>query len=128
MHVLQNNAHHIDNNLLKNVYSKPALIPRSPWLSKRKPPRPKASLKKRERHYVIHFNHHRKKKPRLWLIKIKYGTHWIIKIIPGWKSRIILPLNTKGGKLRGVVTYAVNRLGNKSPRKILIPGRKILAD
>jgi uncharacterized lipoprotein YddW (UPF0748 family) len=128
MSVLQNNANHIDDNLLETVYSQPALIPRSPWLSKQKPPQPDASLKKRETHYAIHFIHHQKEKPRFWLIKVKYGDQWTIKILPGWKSRIILPLNTKDGKLRGAVIYAVNRLGNKSPRKILIPGRRILAD
>ncbi len=125
MNALENNDGHIDDNLLQNVYLQPALIPRSPWLSKQKPPRPDAELQKSERQFVITFNTSDEKEPLQWLVKVKYGSHWIVEIISGRRDRITLPPNDSHGRLRGAVVYAVNRLGNKSPRKVLTPGREL---
>jgi uncharacterized lipoprotein YddW (UPF0748 family) len=125
MHALENSDSHIDAKLLKTVYSKPAIIPRSPWLSKQKPAQPDADLQKRERQFVITFRRSQEKRPFQWLIKVKYGSYWIVKIISGRKGQVTLPPNDEHGQLRGAVVYAVNRLGNKSPRKVLLPGRKL---
>jgi uncharacterized lipoprotein YddW (UPF0748 family) len=119
---LMNNSGDVAGQLLTQVYNKPALIPATTWLPHQKPRQPDASLEKLGNHWVISLSAKRRKSPWLWVVKIKYGNHWKIDIIPGWKESKIFPGKTKYGSFGGAVVSVVDRLSIESAGQMLLPG------
>ncbi len=126
MKPLMNNPKDIAGKLLSDVYAHPALVPATPWLPHQKPQQPNASLQRLGDHLVISLGAQRKEKPWLWVTKTKYGNHWNINIIPGWKESEMLLDHTEYGAFAGTVVSVVDELSIESPGQILLPHIKRL--
>lgn len=124
MKALMNNVDNIADQLMDGVYSKPAVIPATDWISDEKPPQPEAELSNLGGEVLIQLSTDRQNKPWLWVLKTRYGDQWHIAIIPGWKQSRLLPMQNKNGSFAGAVVSVIDQLGNESVPQMLLPVRK----
>ncbi|MCS7033198.1 MAG: family 10 glycosylhydrolase [Phycisphaerae bacterium] len=96
----------------------PALVPASPWLDRKPPPRPQARLRwasDRDQPATLHLRPGWGEKPRVWAIWYRYGDRWDFDVQPASVLTLDIPAE-KDGRLSAVWVSAVDRCGNESAR------------
>jgi uncharacterized lipoprotein YddW (UPF0748 family) len=122
MKALMNNAGHIDDKLKKGVYAQPALIPATWWLPHKRPFQPVASFHRKGKDLVFKLVGQNEKNPWLWVVKVKHGNHWEIKILSGDQQSVTLPEQNKYGAFGGAIISVVDSLSIESAGQMLLPG------
>jgi uncharacterized lipoprotein YddW (UPF0748 family) len=79
---LMQNLAGVADFLGREVYTKTALIPASPWMNSTNPPAPTLIVKSTERVVRMKWKPGANSTPWLWVLNKKIGGHWIIEIFP----------------------------------------------
>ncbi len=126
MKALQRNCGGISDILLDDPYSKPALVPSSPWLDNQPPAAPMVKLDPKDGNVHINWFHEDVEDVNLWILYFQRGKKWDYKILTAEKEAYILPLvirsedgMTPPEVLDTVAVTAVDRLGNESERNYI---------
>jgi uncharacterized lipoprotein YddW (UPF0748 family) len=108
---LSQNRGGITDDLAKNVYTKAAAVPASPWLGGHAPGKPTVSLERQDKDLKIHWEAPASEKVWQWVLQKRVAGEWTTEILPADKTA--LTLKTSGdGKLPDVVAVvALNRYG-----------------
>lgn len=99
---------------LKNLYSEPALIPASPWLSSSVPGKPTISVVKQDNGWKVQWSPSREK-PSLWVLQERTINGWKTKAIPSDQSFVVL----KSRAANAIAISAVNRYGAQSAPAVM---------
>ena len=106
-------------HLFDELYTAPALIPASPWLSTRRPARPAATVS------TDGANGDRTVRlsttggpPAWWTVRVRTGEEWRSWVLPGAQTRLVVAASAEQRPLRVVVT-AVDRYGTESAEQRL---------
>lgn len=110
MKSLQRNWEKIGDKLRDGAYSKPAIIPASPWIDDTPPAPPVATLDKTKSE--IQLSAPESDNVRQWCIYRKIGSSWSIQVI-GAKTTAI-PANTSEGAPKSLAITAIDGAGNQS--------------
>jgi uncharacterized lipoprotein YddW (UPF0748 family) len=100
--------------LKQKVYSQPALIPPSTWLSTRAPGKPQLGVATASGKYVARWKPAGSDNPALWLVQTRRNGEWTSQVLPG-KT---LTLEFKDAP-QAVAVTAVDRFGATSPPAVL---------
>lgn len=126
MKALQQNYSGIADILLAGPYSKPALIPPSPWLDHEAPSAPMVDLDLKAGNIHINWLHDDQEDVNLWVIYQQRGKRWTYKILTSEHESLILPhvIRAKDGMtppdvLNQIAVTAIDRVGNESERVYL---------
>ncbi len=111
MKSVMNNGSGIADDL-KTLYSKPALIPASPWLSRSVPATPSVSTKRDKNGYKIQWQT-KHETPANWVFQYRSAGLWKTEILPSNK----LSFNVNGAD--AVAVSAVNRYGIQSAPAVI---------
>ena len=117
MKALMEDARGVASALASSPYQEPALVPASPWLGGDPPKMPAASFHQAK----LRFSMRDKTSPWLWVIQIRSADGWQTKILPGHLGEFDLTQRTGTGAPLQIAVSAVDRLGQKSPGKMLGP-------
>jgi uncharacterized lipoprotein YddW (UPF0748 family) len=104
--------------LATNVYTRPALVPACPWISKEAPGQPILAAHETRRELKISW------KPSngfvwRWVLQKKVGGHWTTEILPGEQNEEVMRAGARTALPQVVVISAVNRYGNLSRGAVL---------
>jgi uncharacterized lipoprotein YddW (UPF0748 family) len=103
--------------LVRGPYSKPALVPASPWLSSRPPAAPEVTMSRGTRTITLRVTGDKsdaRTLPRWWLVRARYADGWRAQAVDAMASTVTLP---PGGALElpdFIVVTAVDRSGVES--------------
>ncbi|MBW8865180.1 MAG: hypothetical protein JF609_09720, partial [Verrucomicrobia bacterium] len=107
----------LDTALARDVYTKPALIPASPWLNATSPPPPKLSVSTWRKSVHVEWKNAAIDPARLWVLQCYADGNWTTQIIPGPRLDAYLDnINPAAIALR-----AVGRTGNLSEPVLWTP-------
>ncbi|MFI5257082.1 MAG: glycoside hydrolase family 10 protein [Gemmatimonadales bacterium] len=117
----------LTDHLFTELYSSPALIPPSPWLSSRRPARPVASVSVDSvtGDRTLHLSPAPASRVAWWTVRVRTGDDWRSWILPGAQDRLVVAGAAETRPLRVVVT-AVDRFGTESARRDLSVGAPAL--
>ena len=108
------------DQLRRELYATPTLIPASPWLSKKVPATPAARLNTDaatgERSVTI--TPAAGRKVAWWTVRVRAGDEWRSWILPGAQTRLVVAPSTEKRPLTVVVT-AVDRFGTESTARTI---------
>jgi uncharacterized lipoprotein YddW (UPF0748 family) len=121
MKSLMQNRQGISDLLAKDLYSRPALVPASPWLSNTPPGKPSLTIDKNPTSGVIQLNWKPTgtEKVWLWVIQTRSGSEWTTKIVPGRQTSILLNSNDSNVQVERVAVSAVNRYQTQGPPAVV---------
>jgi uncharacterized lipoprotein YddW (UPF0748 family) len=106
--------------LVSEVYSRPALVPASPWLDADPPRKPELALGKPpdpSRRFLT-WKETGKEKAWLWVVQRRAGGKWSTEILPGGQAS--LTVSCAGASAPDLVAVsAVDRCGNQSPPAVV---------
>ncbi len=107
--------------LAGEVYHKPALIPASPWLSQRKPPKPKLSLtpNRSQGLFDVQWRADDEAPVWLWVFQSHRGHRWTTEILPRNRRHKVYPASDPTALPSAFAVSAINRYGNRSKPTIL---------
>jgi uncharacterized lipoprotein YddW (UPF0748 family) len=113
----------IDELLRAGPYAAPALVPASPWLSRRAPPKPEASARidTITGNLVLRVAPSTKHHVWLWVVQERYGDQWQTAILPGEQRVYTLVRAPSAVMPDAVVVSEVNRYGNQSATTLVRP-------
>ncbi len=80
-------ANGLDTALEHTVYSEPALIPASPWLSHARPAPPQLTVRFRARSLEARWSARGREKVWLWVLQTRRAGKWTTEILPGQVTR-----------------------------------------
>lgn len=111
----------ITDQLMAGPYQGPALVPASPWLSRSRPPAPRAVARADTvtGNLVLHIAPATEHEPWLWVVQARNAGEWTTAILPGVQRAYTL---RRAPSLTGpdvVAVSEVNRYGNQSPDTVL---------
>lgn len=113
-------------DLLNGPYKREALVPPSPWLSKRTPDAPISVNEIRGTDWYISWTHAAPEKIFRWVVYTQYGNTWSYKILNKDDRFLLVPKSILVGKtetpLNGYAVSAVDRLGNESTVNVVTTG------
>ncbi len=109
MKVFMQNRDRINEELSREVYARPALVPATPWLDLAPPPRPKLTVGSNG---DIKWTPSSGEKATWWTLQVKSGGKWQTRILPAWQTADSVKLS---GRLEAVAVSAVDRCGNQGP-------------
>jgi uncharacterized lipoprotein YddW (UPF0748 family) len=122
MRAFMRNRDSLNERLLAGLYSKPALVPASPWLDSIAPAPPRLYLTldraSRERRIELRPGSEQEL-PWQWRVSMRRGREWDSVIVPG--RTFSFPLTRAGGRARAAEVWvtAVDRAGNESAAAML---------
>ena len=107
----------LDEVLQRQVYEQPALIPRTPWLGRTRPERPKLSAagEAAGSHLELTWKPGGLVKPWLWLLQSRTGGQWTDELLPADRTSRVW----NGKQPEVVALSAVDRKGELSPPTVL---------
>jgi hypothetical protein len=110
----------LTEHLRSELYSAPALIPASPWLGKRVPPRPAATVTINDAgERVVQLQAVAGNKVAWWTVRARNGSGvWRTWILPASQTRLVVAGASDMLPLRVVVT-AVDRFGTESAPRVI---------
>ena len=116
--VLMDNAEGIGDRLAQ-VYAEPALVPASPWLAKRPPPRPRVRVVRDTvtGESTIRFAPQNDQHIGRWVVQSRVGGAWLTTLLPGTERTYILKGDEGAADLINV--SAVGRAGNASVAAVI---------
>src|SRR5690625_3242652 len=91
---------HMTNAVYQNVYSKKALVPRTPWLNANPLLSPTLLLTKQENIIFTKWLHKQPHEVFQWILYYQYGEEWGYEILKGTQTEKELPLQKNGKHLR----------------------------
>jgi hypothetical protein len=118
MKSLMKDPDNLVDQLKQGPYSKPALVPASPWLDDNPPARPSAAVmtgRKGGQGLSVAIAPGDNQVVRQWVIRIWDGTRWTIDLLPGTQRTYRLKQATPPDLVKAVVVSAVDRAGNEGP-------------
>ena len=109
MKPLMRNRGGIADLLAKDLYSRPAVIPASPWLDNIAPGKPSLTARKDAISGKIQLTWQPTdtQKVWLWVIQTRSGSEWTAKVLPGGQTSYVL--NSNDSPVESVAIRAVNR-------------------
>jgi uncharacterized lipoprotein YddW (UPF0748 family) len=112
----QANAAALADRLRAQLYTEPALVPASPWLSSARPAIPIAALRtdSATTEHVVRLTPGDGKPVTWWTVRVLADGAWRTWVLPGVQRRLTLTTTGSTPPTRVLVT-AVNRYGNESP-------------
>jgi uncharacterized lipoprotein YddW (UPF0748 family) len=116
MEVLLQDRDSVDEQLLRDAYQQPALVPASPWLGASAPlaPSAEARVDTLAGRTIVSLRPAGKDSPWLWVVRARVAGEWLTAIVPGAeRSYAIVPAEA-GIAPDMVVVNAVDRVGNAS--------------
>lgn len=126
MKALQRNYGGIADILLEGPYTRPVLVPPSPWLDDIPPSAPLAELAVKDGNVHIHWLHEDKPDIKKWIVYQQRGKHWTYEILTSEHESLVLPYTIRAEDgmtppevLDKVAVSALDRLGNESERVYL---------
>jgi len=129
MKALQRNYGGIADILLSGPYTKPVLIPPSPWLDDTPPAAPLVEIDHKDGKLHINWLHENVSDVNQWVVYYQRGKKWDYQILNAEKEAYAMPLvirsvdgMTPPEVLDTIAVTAIDRLGNESER-IYIPVR-----
>lgn len=127
MTVFQQDPDSLDERLVRELYSEPALAPATPWLDDESPARPVVSIRTDSLSGVTTLDVRPAagatssgNEPRLWVVQSRTAGGWTTIILPATARRQVLAPRGTPRPLDVRVT-AVDRVGNASPAARAIP-------
>ena len=114
----------IAERLSTELYATPALVPASPWLSKKIPSAPSASfvVDAASGDQVLRIASARNGSAAWWTVRARSATGWRTWILPHAQQRLVVA--AAGSPLVGqAVVTAVDRFGTESVQRVIVPGR-----
>jgi len=116
MIALTQNRQGIADQLREGVYSEPALVPATPWLSERNPSEPSLQVRRSLRgHRTAFWSSPAEDRVRLWVVYQKRADGWSYHFVPAVDSRASLEI-PRGSGVSEIVVSAVDINGIESPR------------
>jgi uncharacterized lipoprotein YddW (UPF0748 family) len=112
MKALMRNYDGIADKLKDGPYSEPALVPESSWLGDETPPQPDIEARYDGSNIAIEMK--LPDPPWQWVVHVRTGYGWKTEIVPGRKTRHVVPLSD-GADAKHVVVSAVTRLSREGP-------------
>jgi uncharacterized lipoprotein YddW (UPF0748 family) len=111
----QANAAALADRVRAQLYTEPALVPASPWLSKVRPARPRAVVEadSATSAWVARLRPGNDRLVRWWTVRVLDDGRWQTWILPGSERRLVVAPRGGSRPARVVVT-AVDRYGNES--------------
>jgi uncharacterized lipoprotein YddW (UPF0748 family) len=113
------------DNLIQYVdagaYSRPALIPATPWLDTTQPSQPVVTSEILGSDVLITLNTENNDDVWVWTVRSKYGREWRTEIIPGWRNSHRLRATNERRPPSVIAVSAVNRTGNESVTVVFDP-------
>lgn len=101
-------------------YAEPALVPASPWLDRKPPPKPRVTHWLRATQQIdLAWSSSGEERPWLWLVQSKTGNRWTTAVLPVRQTSHSFSLGAAGTELQSVSVSAVDRCGNTSPPTVL---------
>ena len=123
MKALQRNYGGISDILLKGPYTKPVLIPTSPWLDDEAPAAPLVEIESKDGKVHVNWFHENVDDVNQWVVYFQRGQHWDYQILTSDNEAYVLPLvirsedgMTPPKLLDTIAVTAIDRLGNESER------------
>ncbi len=123
MTCLMENRRQIADQLLADVYARPALVPASPWLGRTPPGQPTVALHTDERP-TITMTPAQGETAWLWIVRARFGDGWTTDIVPGRQTTHTLEVPDPATAPDVVTVSAVDRLGNEGPVAVVRRWRK----
>jgi uncharacterized lipoprotein YddW (UPF0748 family) len=114
------NRDSLSERLVREAYREPALVPASPWLSRARPGRPRATLARDAASggLTLGLEPGGGPAPFRWVVQSRAADRrWTTAVIPGWMREHTLP---EGAET--VAVSAVDRLGNQGERTVVAAG------
>ena len=111
MNTLMQNRAGISDLLAKELYTRPALVPASPWLSNTPPSPPTLTVRKDETSSEIQLSWQATDTQQvgLWVLQTRIGGEWTTQVLPGRQTSYRLNSNNSDHKVERVAVFAVNR-------------------
>ncbi|MCS6777188.1 MAG: family 10 glycosylhydrolase [Chloroherpetonaceae bacterium] len=114
MKALMQNRRGLADLLASGVYAEPALVPASPWLGKEDLPAPGVVVQpegtgEQRFQWRLPEGH----RVRWWLVRMKRGDRWEIRILPGQTTELRLEEDVARGRVQVVAVTGVDRYGNE---------------
>lgn len=111
MKPLMQNSEGISDLLAKELYTRPALVPASPWLSDTAPDKPNLTIQKNETSGEIQLTWKPTgtEKVWLWVIQTRIGSEWTTLVLPGEQTSYLFNSNDFKERVESVAVFAVNR-------------------
>ncbi|HEX8691067.1 MAG TPA: family 10 glycosylhydrolase [Longimicrobium sp.] len=110
----------LSERLAREAYREPALVPSSPWLSRARPGRPRATLVRdaASGRLTVALEPGGGPAPFRWVVQSRAADRrWTTEVIPGWMREHALPAGAEV-----VAVSAVDRLGNEGGRTVVVAG------
>ncbi len=118
MHALQQDKGGVAEELVRQAYAEPALVPASPWLDSQAPAKPTASVEKSGGTWKITWKTVGSEPAWLWVVQHQAAAGWVTDILPGPQTSKRLAPNAAPPD--AVSVRAVDRCGNLSPPALLL--------
>ena len=114
---------HLGEQLAMGPYAMPALVPASPWLGQTRPAPPKAALvaDAETGGALLRLAPGDSRLVRLWVVKARYGSEWLVELVPGGERSRLLTENGSEPSPDEVLVSAIDRVGNESGTAIVLP-------
>lgn len=117
MQALEYNHEELAEMLRTEVYSGPALVPKSPWLKTQLPGRPEISVETFQNEQLLTL-YAPDETHWLWLIRIKTDEGWQHKTVPGWKNQFNMDSSITDDNVELIVVNSISRSGLQSPNAV----------
>jgi uncharacterized lipoprotein YddW (UPF0748 family) len=111
MKCLVDNRDGLADKLRSGVYKEQALVPESAWLGEKQPGEPKITAKRAGNGLALNLKAGSGEKPALWVVRLKFGDHWQIKVVPAADEAPMI----ESTDAVEVAVSAVSRLGKEGP-------------
>ena len=131
MKVFLDNPHQLNERLMSEVYTGPALVPASPWLGRGVPPAPQIAVRddSASGFWVLDVkpgsstaDSEGARAPWLWVVQSRTAGGWSTKVVPAAEQLHVLGARTGAAPLDVLVT-AIDRVGNAGPAARVAPVR-----
>ena len=109
----------IADELARDLYSEPALVPASPWLDRSPPGKPVVTATNSGATVKINWTPSGEEPVAHWVVQLKLDNQWVTKIFPG--DARSLSTSSKGS-ISVVAVTAIDRCGNASASAVLERG------
>lgn len=118
----------LSSRLTDGPYAGPALVPASPWLTRRQPSTPIVSATRNANGLNLRISVPADRtatssRPRWWLVRARYGDGWRAQVVDAGTPSVLVSPGASGELPDFMVVNAVDRAGVESPSVTFLPTR-----